>query len=261
MRWIYVGRMLALVLTTLGAVTTGAASAHAAFDPYQLPAPQPKLVVGSMLGTDGQFPINFTWPDFDRTNLCWLGWEENYAPAVNGPVDSGDLPLIATSYVLATNYGVQWAFSLDASTCDEPGVVYGGAGIELNDAAYNQTSAKFGTGWTTQPASSAYGSDQTYSTKAGATATITKTFANFGIVAGEGPNGGSFAVYVDGVKKAAVSLHSTSYKSRQVVWKTGYANNQTHTIKIVNTSSTTANRVTLDAFVTISRCQVNCTVG
>jgi hypothetical protein len=250
-----------LAAASVATVFAGTASARASFSPNDLPIPQPKLILSSTLTPDGLFSINFTWPDFDRTGLCDLGWEEWYGPAVNGPVGAGDLPLAATAYTYQSPFTTDWEFVLTASTCADPGAVYEGGGVPLTNQVFNQTSLKYGPGWITQAATDAYGSDQTFSTKRGASATITKTFANFGLVAGEGPHGGTAAIYVDGVKKANISLYSRGYKSRQIVWKIGYPNNQKHTIKVVNTSATTTNRVTLDAVVTLTRCESNCGIG
>jgi hypothetical protein len=245
-------RLLA-VIAAAAVTQVGVASAAVRYSVTDPPTPQPGLVVGSVLRTNGSFPVAFKWPAVDTRNACYTGWEVWIPASGNGPVDSGDLSPGATSYVYPNNYFYNdrgWSFNLVYCSA---GVYYEGYGIPLTSTALNQTAASYGPGWTTERASSAYGSDQTYSTRSGASTTVKKVFSNLGIVAGKGPRGGSATVYVDGVNKGTFSLYSSSYKSRQVVWKIGYAQNKAHAVRIVNTSTSANNRVTLDAFVTLTR--------
>ena len=93
------------------------------------------------------------------------------------------------------------------------------------------------------------GGSLAYSTAAGASATFRFTGYSIGLVAYRGPNRGSAAIYVDGVRTATISLHATTYASRQIVYATHWATNGTHTIRIVNLGTAGHSRVDVDAFV------------
>ena len=67
-----------------------------------------------------------------------------------------------------------------------------------------------------------------------------------------GPDRGTAAIYVDGVYKTNVNLHTINTHPRQVVYATNWSANGTHTIKIVCLGTTGHPRIDVDAFVVLS---------
>jgi hypothetical protein len=88
-----------------------------------------------------------------------------------------------------------------------------------------------------------------YSTAAGASASYTFTGTSVSWVAYRGANRGEAAVYVDGLYRATVNLHSTTYWARQIVYAVSWPTSGTHTLKIVNLGTSGHSRIDVDAFV------------
>jgi hypothetical protein len=72
------------------------------------------------------------------------------------------------------------------------------------------------------------------------------------LVAALGPGRGSAAVYVDGKYRATISLASTTYRARQVVYATSWSTSGVHTLRIVNLGTAGHPRVDVDAFVQLT---------
>jgi beta-N-acetylhexosaminidase len=106
--------------------------------------------------------------------------------------------------------------------------------------------------WHTGVSSDVSGGSLAYSTASGASASY--TFAGFAIswVAYRGPTRGSAAVYVDGVRRATINLHSSSYHASQIVYAIHWSTSGTHTITIVNLGTSGHPRVDVDAFVRLA---------
>ena len=64
-------------------------------------------------------------------------------------------------------------------------------------------------------------------------ATYTFTGSSIAWVSSRGPTRGSADVYVDGVRRATVSLYSSEFSARATVFAYGWATSGTHTIRIV----------------------------
>jgi beta-N-acetylhexosaminidase len=111
------------------------------------------------------------------------------------------------------------------------------------------TGVSYGGTWHSVANSYASGGSLKYSTASGASASF--AFSGYGVswVAYRGPNRGSAAVYVDGVRKATINLYSTTYYSNQIVFATSWSANGTHTIRIVNLGTAGHSRVDVDGFV------------
>jgi hypothetical protein len=103
--------------------------------------------------------------------------------------------------------------------------------------------------WHTVSNSYASGGTIAYSTASAASATF--VFSGYAVswVAYRGPNRGSAAVYVDGVYKATVNLHSATYHARQIVYATHWSQSGSHSLRIVNLGTAGHSRVDVDAFV------------
>jgi hypothetical protein len=102
--------------------------------------------------------------------------------------------------------------------------------------------------WTGVASASASGGSLRYATAAGASATFTFTGSGVGWVSHLGPDRGSANVYIDGVFKKTVSLYSTTYQPKRIVYAFAWTSNAAHTIKIVVVGTAGHPRVDVDAF-------------
>jgi len=102
--------------------------------------------------------------------------------------------------------------------------------------------------WTSESSTSVSGGSLKYATAAGATATFSFTGSSVAWASYLGPDRGSANVYVDGVFKRTVSLYSTSYQPRQIVYSAQWGANGAHTLKVVVNGTTGHPRVDVDAF-------------
>jgi beta-N-acetylhexosaminidase len=103
--------------------------------------------------------------------------------------------------------------------------------------------------WVTVSNPYASGGSLAYSTAAGASATYKFTGSAVSWVAYRGPNRGSAKVYVDGTYRGTISLYSSIYYARQIVFGANWTANGTHWITIVNLGTAGHSRVDVDAFV------------
>src|SRR5262249_2629013 len=92
------------------------------------------------------------------------------------------------------------------------------------------------------------GSTRGASTK-GASATYTFSGNSIGWVATRSTSRGNAYVYVDGVSAGIVSLYSTSYHARTIVFARSWSTVGTHTIQIIVAGTTHHPYVDVDAFV------------
>jgi hypothetical protein len=102
--------------------------------------------------------------------------------------------------------------------------------------------------WTTATSTYASGGSLKYATAAGASATFSFTGSSVSWVSYLGPSRGSADVYLDGVFKKTVSLYSTTYQSKRIVYAYIWGANATHSIKIVVVGTAGHPRVDVDAF-------------
>jgi hypothetical protein len=128
-------------------------------------------------------------------------------------------------------------------------------GPSFTARATDQTSAAvhYAGRWTTAATSSAYGGSSRYATAPGASVSYTFSGSSIAWVSSRGPTRGSGAVYVDGVLRATVTLHSATFSARATVFATSWATGGTHTIRIVVSGTSGHPRVDVDAFVRLTR--------
>jgi hypothetical protein len=108
---------------------------------------------------------------------------------------------------------------------------------------------KYGGSWRTVFTRSASGGSLKYTTRAGAYASYTFSGSSVAWVAFRGPNRGSARVYIDGVYTTTISLRSSVYQSRAIVYARSWGFTRTHTIKIIVLGTRGHPRVDVDAFV------------
>ena len=106
--------------------------------------------------------------------------------------------------------------------------------------------------WGTVANGYALGGSLAYTTASGASATYSFHGGSVAWVAYRGPNRGSAAIYVDGVYQGAVSLYSSTYYARQVMYSFAWAASGWHTIRIVNLATAGHPRVDVDGFLTLT---------
>ena len=123
-----------------------------------------------------------------------------------------------------------------------------GPTFRVSLAQQSSTAVRYAGTWHPGSPSTASGGSLVYSTAAGASATYAFTGQAVAWVASRGPTRGSAAVYVDGVRKATISLYAPSFAARQVVFATHWAGNGSHTIRIVNLGTAGHARIDVDAF-------------
>jgi GH25 family lysozyme M1 (1,4-beta-N-acetylmuramidase) len=116
----------------------------------------------------------------------------------------------------------------------------------------SSSSVKFSGTWYTAKSSSYSGGSTKYTKSKGASASFTFTGSSIAWASSKSSARGSADVYLDGVYRATVSLYSTSYKARQVVFAFDWGTSGTHTIKIVNRATSGHPRIDVDAFVRIA---------
>lgn len=103
--------------------------------------------------------------------------------------------------------------------------------------------------WRTGTSSSYFGGHVRYATTAGASATYTINASGAAWIAYKGSTRGSAQVFVDGVLKGTINLHTTTATAKAQVYAFSWVANGPHTIKVVVVSG----RVDIDAFVRLVR--------
>ncbi|TLM99049.1 MAG: SpoIID/LytB domain-containing protein [Actinobacteria bacterium] len=93
--------------------------------------------------------------------------------------------------------------------------------------------ARYGGSWTVFRSANLSGGAYRYAAKAGASATFAFKGTGFRWVTSTGPTGGRADVYLDGAKKATVSLYASSYRYQRPAWTvTGLSADTTHTVVV-----------------------------
>jgi hypothetical protein len=118
-------------------------------------------------------------------------------------------------------------------------------------AQYNDASAKLSTGWTRVASTADFGRSHIQTNVAGRTFSFRFTGKTLTAGVPKGRYGGYADVYVDGVKKARISLYATSTKYRQPVRLATFATSGTHTVVVrvagAHQSGSLGNYVYLDS--------------
>jgi hypothetical protein len=202
------------------------------------------------------------------------------APAFSVPVSKSKTFGVSWSAVDvgsgAASYDVQYRTSTTgtwvawrASTSDTSALFTGAAGSsnyfrvrgidaagnvgEWTDAActvvpFDQSKAHLSSGWKTASNSNYYLGSARYTTKKGASATLSFTNGTSYLVANSGPKLGKIAVYWGGKKVRTVNLHSSSTKYRQVFKLISSTGSKAKTVKLVNLGASGHSRVEIDGF-------------
>jgi len=124
-----------------------------------------------------------------------------------------------------------------------------GPTFEPRRTQQSSSAVTYGGSWTTAYATSYSGGTVRYTKSAGAWASYSFTGSGIAWVAERGPSRGSADVYIDGIKKATISLYASSYAATQIVYAYNWSSNGTHTIKIVCLGTSGHPRVDVDAIV------------
>jgi GH25 family lysozyme M1 (1,4-beta-N-acetylmuramidase) len=112
----------------------------------------------------------------------------------------------------------------------------------------SSSSIAYSSGWKSASSIYASGGALKYSTGAGAWASYTCTCAGVSWIAARGPNRGSAKVYIDGAYITTVSLYSTGYLNKQVLFARNWTTQGTHTIRVVNLATAGHPRIDVDGF-------------
>lgn len=146
-----------------------------------------------------------------------------------------------------------YGFRLTAIDCDGASAVRSLAPFQVQAIAENDTRVSYSSGWKRLLDSSAVGRYVERSSTTNASATLTTTASDLALVAPTGPTYGSAKIYVDGVLKTTVNLHTaTSKKARQEIFRIGFRTAGSHTLKVVVVGTAGHPTVDIDAFATLA---------
>jgi GH25 family lysozyme M1 (1,4-beta-N-acetylmuramidase) len=210
-------------------------------------APRSRLSAPAKLGSSTT-PVRTDWSASDPSGIASYGLQRQ----VNG----GSWTWVTLSSAAATStsqslsFGALYRYRVRATDGN------GNAGSWTYGPSFtplltqqSSSAVSYGGTWTTASSTYYSGGSIKYATAPSAWASYTFTGSSVSWVAYRGPNRGSAAVYLDGVKYATVNLYSSSYSSLQVVYTASWGANGTHTIKIVCLGTSGHPRVDVDAFV------------
>jgi GH25 family lysozyme M1 (1,4-beta-N-acetylmuramidase) len=111
------------------------------------------------------------------------------------------------------------------------------------------TSVHYTGTWTNLSTSAASGGNLRYASAAGASATYTFSGSSVGWVATRGPSRGSAKVYVDGAYAGTMSLYSSRWQLKSVVFARNWGAVGSHTLKIVVSGTPGHPYIDVDAFI------------
>jgi beta-N-acetylhexosaminidase len=233
-------RILALKMTL--------ASATADTSPPTVHAPVSKLFGLATLGTtaDSTTPVRTTWSASDGCGISRQTLERRVGSGAWTVQSSGLVTSVSQSLKLGSTY--RYTAKATDGAGNTSSFVYGAPFEPLLSEQTSRAITYHGT-WTPVANSYASGGTLRYSTAAGASASYTFTGTSVSWVAYRGANRGEAAVYVDGLYRATVNLHSTTYWARQIVYAVSWPTSGTHTLKIVNLGTSGHSRIDVDAFV------------
>ena len=222
-------------------------SAAADTTPPTVAAPKSRLYQVSVLG-GSTVPVRTTWSASDASGIA--------SYLVQRQVNGGSWATVslssATAKSIAQSLTLGYTYRYRVRASDTRGNVsafaYGPTFKPLK-TEQSSSSVTYGGSWSTVSASYVSGGSLKYASAAGRSASFTFTGSSVGWVGYRGPNRGSAKVYVDGVLFKTVSLYSSSYLAKPVVYSVKWGGNGTHTIKIVVVGTAGHPRVDLDAFV------------
>jgi len=119
-------------------------------------------------------------------------------------------------------------------------------------AAFQENAAMtYSTGWRRQAWASAYGGFMTTSNVTNASVTFTFTGRSLAWVTTKAPNRGQAHVYLDGTYRGVWELGAASTTARVAALTANWANNGTHTLKIVVAGTAGRPAIDVDSFVVL----------
>jgi hypothetical protein len=117
---------------------------------------------------------------------------------------------------------------------------------------HQQTEFSFSSGWSTVSVSGAYGGSVARTSSLNATASLSFTGREVGLVMTTGTTYGSVKVLVDGVLAATVNTSTTSGSQlREIVFRKAFPSVGTHTIQVVNKATSGHPQADLDGLIVL----------
>jgi beta-N-acetylhexosaminidase len=214
-------------------------------------APVSRIYTGSTLGSTTS-PVRTSWSATDPCGISAYIAERKVnggAWALQG-LPSTTTTSVAQSLRLGSTY--RYIVKATDGAGNRSGWAYGPF-IEPLVAQQSSTAVRFGGIWKMVASSSYSGGSTKYATAAGASASYTFTGSGIGWVTAVGPTRGSAKVYIDGVYKKTVSLHSSTTALRRIAYAINWRSQGRHTIKVVVVGSAGHPRIDVDAFVRLYR--------
>jgi GH25 family lysozyme M1 (1,4-beta-N-acetylmuramidase) len=210
-------------------------------------APFSRLFAPASFGT-GSTPGRTGWGGSDAVGIARY--------ALQDQVNGGTWTSLSLASATTTTFAQQLAFNATyrfrVRATDAAGNTSSWAYGPAFRAAFtqqNNSAVQYGAGWSTLLTSAASGGSLATTRTAGSWASYAFTGNGISWVAYRGPNRGSAQVWIDGVLTATVSMYSSTYKAKQIVFAASWPANGTHTIKIVNLATAGHPRIDIDGFV------------
>lgn len=215
-------------------------------------APRAKMTQDAAMGTDA-VPVSLAWTANDAASPI-VGYQ--LQQRVNGSAYE-DVSL-GTPAGARRMLHAGYAYQFRARALDQAGNWSAwsySAAVRPVSHQENSATVKYNTAQTRVYLASAFGQHLKYTSKAGATSSL--TFAGRGVawIAPRAPNRGRAAVYIDGVRAATVDLYAASMQPRRVVFSREVSASVSHTIQVrvlgTRSAASSGVRVDLDAFVVL----------
>jgi beta-N-acetylhexosaminidase len=210
-------------------------------------APTSHLVSGSTLGTTTT-PVDTTWSAMDTCHIAsyTLERQQNGGAWVGQFLTTEPSTSIRQSLRLGTRYRYR-AKAMDGAG-NSSAWVYGRP-FRPRRTEQSESAVTYRGTWHIVSSRDASGGSLAYSTAANASARFTFNAYDVSWVSARGPNRGQAAIYIDGDYKRTVDLYSPTYHARRVVYANHWAQNGSHTLKVVNLATAGRSRIDIDAFV------------
>jgi hypothetical protein len=211
-------------------------------------APSPRLVVGGALSNGtatAPVQVKETWTGTS-------GLQYNVVRSLNGgPYTAVVSATTATSVTKRAPIGSRPQFGVQSDDGSGNRSAFA-LGPRFAIEGHQQTDFSLSSGWSTVSVTGAYGASVARTTSLNATATLSFTGREAGLVMTTGASYGSVKVFMDGALVATVNNHTSSgTKLRRIVFRTGFASVGTHTIKVVNQATSGHPRADLDGLVVL----------
>ena len=219
--------------------------------PPEVTAPASRLYAPSTLGTT-RAPVRTAWSATDPCAIFKYGLDRRVDESAW--IDQGLAGPRATSIKQPLLVGATYRYGVTATDgAGNDGGRATGAFFEPMLRQSSTSNVTFSGDWIRSEKDGYSGGATRYAMDAGASASHTFTGTSVGWVAAVGPGRGSADVYVDGVHRSTVSLHSSEAARRQVVFVAHWPSQASHTIEIVVVGTPGHPRVDVDAFVHLYR--------